>query len=198
MVAGAAAYVLAKHPTWTPDQAKGALMVAAKGTPSATPLSLGIGELDAARAADVAAPPNPNLALFPYVGPDPTDSSALAFDTAAWGSAAWGSAAWGSAAWGTAAWGSAAWGSTYWSSAAWGTAAWGSAAWGSAAWGSAAWGSAAWGSAAWGSAAWGSVAVADNAVSDTGLCPALDADDVAFAEAELGISIGDDGSVSDG
>jgi serine protease AprX len=191
VVAGAAAYLLAKHPSWTPDEVKGALMLTAKRTPSAQPLSLGLGELDAARAVGVVSPPNANLALMPYVLPDPGDPSALAFDTAAWGSAAWGSAAWGSAAWGDAAWGS-----TYWSAAAWGTAAWGSAASGSAAWGSAAWGSAAWGSAAWGSAAWGSVAVADNAVGENAPCPVLDADDEAAAEAELGIVIDEDGSVS--
>jgi serine protease AprX len=201
VVAGAAAYLLAKHPAWTPDQVKGALMLTAKRTPSATPLSLGVGELDAARAADVVAPPNPNLALQLYVVPDPNDPLTPAFDaaawgSAAWGSAAWGSAAWGSAAWGSAAWGSAAWGSTYWSSAAWGTAAWGSGATETAAWGSAAWGSAAWGSAAWGTAAWGSLAIADNADGETGPRPVLDVDDIAEAEADLGITIDADGSVS--
>ena len=48
IVAGAAAQVLARHPEWTPDQVKGALMVAAKDTPSATLGSLGVGMVDAA------------------------------------------------------------------------------------------------------------------------------------------------------
>jgi serine protease AprX len=197
MVAGAAAYLLAEHPAWTPDQVKGALMLAAKSTPSADPLSLGVGELDAARAVDVVAPPNPNLALQRYLVPDPSDLSTPVFDAAAWGSAAWGSAAWGSAAWGSAAWGSAAWGSAAWGSTYWSSAAWGTAAWGSAASETAAWGSAAWGSAAWGSAAWGSLTVADNADGEVGGSPLLDADAIAEAEAELGISIDADGSVSD-
>jgi subtilisin family serine protease len=163
-VAGAAALILAQHPTWTPDQVKGALMVSARGTPAATPGSLGVGELNVPLARMVANPPNPNAALDTYVSTDA--SGAPVFDSAAWQSAALANAAWGSAAWSSAAWGSAAWGSAAWSSAAWGSAAWGSAAWGSAAWGSAAWGSAAWSSAAWGSAAWGSAAWSDAAWSD--------------------------------
>jgi serine protease AprX len=168
-VAGAAALILAQHPAWTPDQVKGALMVSARGTPAATPGSLGVGELNVPLARMVDNPPNPNAGLDQYVTTDVDgnpifDNSAwqtAALNDAAWGSAAWGSAAWGSAAWGSAAWGSAAWGSAAWGSAAWGSAAWGSAAWGSAAWGSAAWGSAAWGSAAWSDAAWASAAWAD-------------------------------------
>jgi serine protease AprX len=168
-VAGAAALILTQHPSWTPDQVKGALMVSARGTPAATPGSLGVGELNVPLARMVDNPPNPNAGLDQYVSTDASgapifDSSAwqtAAQANAAWGSAAWSDAAWGSAAWGSAAWGSAAWGSAAWGSAAWGSAAWGSAAWGSAAWGSAAWGSAAWGSAAWSDAAWASAAWAD-------------------------------------
>jgi subtilisin family serine protease len=169
-VAGAAALILAQHPSWTPDQVKGALMVSARGTPAATPGSLGVGELNVPLARMVQTPPNPNAGLDQYVTQDANGTPV--FDNAAWQSAAlanaaWGSAAWGSAAWSSAAWGSAAWGSAAWSSAAWGSAAWGSAAWGSAAWGSAAWSDAAWGSAAWGSAAWSDAAWSDAAWADT-------------------------------
>src|SRR5581483_3518440 len=41
VVSGAAAYVLALHPNWTPDQVKGALMLAASPEPNATPMSVG-------------------------------------------------------------------------------------------------------------------------------------------------------------
>ena len=59
IVAAAAAQVLARHPGWTPDQVKGALMVAARDTPSANRGSLGVGMVDAAAAAAVVNPPNP-------------------------------------------------------------------------------------------------------------------------------------------
>jgi serine protease AprX len=159
MVAGAAAYLLALHPDWTPDQIKGALMLAADAEPNATPGSVGVGLLNVARAAQVSSPPNPNLALDQFLGPDPNGGSLPVFDTSAWQAAALADPNWDAAAWGSAAWGSAAWGSAAWGSAAWGSAAWGSAAWGSAAWGSSSLAqslaSAAWGSAAWGSSAYG-------------------------------------------
>jgi serine protease AprX len=152
VVAGAAAEVLALHPSWTPDQVKGALMLSAQVQPSETPLSLGVGLVDVSASTQVTSPPNPNLALDQFVGPDPNGGSIPVFNSAAWQTAALADPAWNTAAWGSAAWGSAAWGSAAWGSAAWGSAAWGSSALAqSLASANAAWGSAAWGSAAWGS-----------------------------------------------
>ena len=71
VVSGAAAILLALHPSWTPDQVKGALMLTARATPSAVPQSLGVGEVDAAKAVSVTDPPNPNLALDQFVVADP-------------------------------------------------------------------------------------------------------------------------------
>jgi serine protease AprX len=166
IVSGAAAYILSLHPNWTPDQVKGALMLAARPEPSAAPLSVGVGLVDAKAAGALTSAPNPNAALDQYLMPDPNGGSVPVFNSAAWQTSALANPAWNTAAWGSAAWGSAAWGSAAWGSAAWGSAAWGSAAWGSAAWGSSSLAqslaSAAWGSAAWGSAAWGSTSVADS------------------------------------
>jgi subtilisin family serine protease len=190
VVAGAAAYLLALHPTWTPDQVKGALMVTAKATPNALPLSEGVGEVDAARAAAVATPPNPNLALDGFLTPDSAGGPTPVFDAASWGSAARNDASWGSASWGSASWGSASWGS-----ASWGSLAWSAASWGTASWGSASWGSASWGSASWGSASWGSTSVSDNAYGELGAPPLLDPVQALEAQAELGIGVTPDGTV---
>jgi serine protease AprX len=188
VVAGTAAYLLALHPNWTPDQVKGALMLTARPTPSSAPFSTGVGVVNEAAATTLTNPPNPNLALDQFLSPDPNGGQTPIFDTAAWGSAARLDAAWGSAAWGSAAWGSAAWGS-----AAWGSAAWGSAAWGSAAWGTAAWGSSSLASAAWGASA---LATADNAGSEVGTTPLLDPAQQLIASAELGFTVQPDGSVT--
>ena len=125
VVAGSAAELLAAHPGWTPDQVKGALMLAATPLSAAVPRSAGVGAEDAAKALALTDPPNPNLGLEQFVVPDPNGSPTPVFDAAAWGQAAsldpaWSQAAWGQAAWGQAAWGQAAWGQAYWSSAAWG------------------------------------------------------------------------------
>jgi serine protease AprX len=135
MVAGAAALILARHPDWTPDQVKGALMVSAQATPAAAQGSLGVGELDVAAAREVSSPPNPNADLDQFVTTDST--GAPVFDSSAWQADAQSNAAWSDAAWSSAAWSSAAWSSAAWSSAAWSSAAWSSAAWSSAAWSSA-------------------------------------------------------------
>ena len=201
VVAGAAAYMLALHPTWTPDQVKGALMLTARATPTAAVLSEGVGVLNAAAAAAAVNPPNPNLALNQFLMADPAGGSLPVFDSASWGSAAranasWGSASWGSASWGSASWGSASWGSASWGSASWGSLAWSAASWGTASWGTASWGSSSLASASWGSASWGSAAQADNASTDEGQPAVLDPANEVAAETALGIVIAPDGTVT--
>jgi serine protease AprX len=158
VVSGVAAYLLALNPKWKPDDVKGAVMLAARPVPSATPGSVGVGLVDLAAAGEVDRPPDPNQALDRFVHPAKHAGPLPVFDTAAWQAAAMQDPSWDALTWRNRAWSSAAWGSAAWGSAAWGSAAWGSAAWGSAAWGSStlaqqlASGTAAWGSAAWGSA----------------------------------------------
>jgi hypothetical protein len=151
---------------------KGALMLTASQPGTATPFSLGVGEVDAAAALAVTDPPNPNAAVEQFVGPDPNGGTTPIFDAASWGTtaqanASWGTASWGTASWGTASWGTASWGTDYWSSASWGTASWGTASWGTASWGTASWGTASWGTASWGTASWGTASWGtDNANAD--------------------------------
>ena len=141
VVAGTAANLLAAHPEWTPDQVKGALMLTAEPLDRARPRSAGVGAMNAAAAAAVVDPPNPNLALQQFLIPDPNGGSTPVFDANGWTTTVQSDPAWASVAWGSVAWGSAAWSSVAWGSVAWGSVAWGSVAWGSVAWGSVAWGS---------------------------------------------------------
>jgi len=131
VVAAAAAYVLALHPSFTPDQVKGALMVGAVSPPSASPMSLGVGEVKASRAAAVSSPPNPNLALDNYVVSDPAGGTGRVFAAASWASAAASDASWNSASWASASWASASWNTASWASASWASASWASASWAS-------------------------------------------------------------------
>jgi serine protease AprX len=50
LVSGVAANLLALHPSWTPDQVRGALMLTATQPGAAAPWSLGVGEIDATAA----------------------------------------------------------------------------------------------------------------------------------------------------
>jgi serine protease AprX len=155
VVSGAAALVLAYHPNWSPDQVKGALMLTAQ--PTAAGMALGVGEVNAKAATQVSGPPNPNLALNQFVGPD--GSGGLAFDSASWantaaGNASWNSASWNSASWANASWNSASWAAASWNSASWAAASWNSASWAAASWAAASWAAASWSAASWAAASW--------------------------------------------
>ena len=157
VVAGAAAQILARHPDWSPNQVKGALMATARPLPGAVPLSVGVGQIDAAAAAAVVNPPDPHANLAPHVKADSTGRAY--FDASAWrarvsADASWTSASWTSASWTSASWTSASWTSASWTSASWTSAAYADASWTSASWTSASWTSASWTSASWTSASW--------------------------------------------
>jgi serine protease AprX len=152
VVAGAAAQILARHPGWTPDQVKGSLMLTARYLPDAG-WAAGVGEVDAAAASAVTAPPNPNENLNAFVVTDPA-TGASSFDDTTWAATVSSNANWSSANWSSANWSSANWSSANWSSANWGSANWGSANWSSANWSSANWSSANWSSANWAAAAY--------------------------------------------
>jgi serine protease AprX len=155
VVAGAAAQILAKNPSWTPDQVKGALMVAAKPVAGAAPLSVGVGVIDAQKAMAVTNPPNPNLALNKFVVSE-SGGSGKVFDAASWANTAQSDASWANASWASASWSSASWSSASWASASWASASWASASWASDSAATASWASASWASASW----------ADNAEGD--------------------------------
>jgi serine protease AprX len=159
VVAGAAANILAQHPTWTPDQVKGALMVTAIGLTGAG-TSGGVGVIQAKPAVDQLNPPNPNLALDRFVSAGGTSNGVTiyGFDSASWNSTAKSNSSWDSASWNSASWNSASWNSASWNSASWNSASWNSASWNSASWNSASWNSASWNTAAHEDAAEGDAA----------------------------------------
>jgi serine protease AprX len=156
VIAGAAAELLAQHPTWGPDQVKGALMLTATPEPLAAKGSLGVGEVNIAAARTYRkSPPNPNAGLEQFVA------------TGADGTRTFNSAAWQTAALANTAWNTVAWSDVAWSDAAWSTVAWSDAAWADVAWASVAYGTVAWSDVAWSDAAWADVAWADNANDPT-------------------------------
>jgi hypothetical protein len=141
VVAAAAATLLARNPTWTPDQVKGALMLSASSEPIAN-RAVGVGDVNIGAARSVTAPPNPNASLDRYLATaadGTTVFNANAWRVAALASPTWDTAAWSDVAWSDAAWSDVAWSDVAWSDAAWATAAWSDAAWSDAAWSDAAW-----------------------------------------------------------
>jgi serine protease AprX len=156
VVSGLAAQILARHPGFTPDQVKGALMLTAKRAPLAAPLSLGVGEVDAS-AANVSNPPNPNQNLNQFVQNDADGNPS--FDWNAWNAyvsanASWTDASWTDASWTDASWTDASWTDASWTDASWTDASWTDASWTDASWTDASWTDASWTDASWTDASW--------------------------------------------
>jgi len=149
VVSGVASLILARYPSLTPDQVKGAVMRGALRLPSAAPLSAGAGEVNVSRALFYAGrAPAANRALTKYVITDPA-AGAPVFDAASWASAAKADASWASASWDSASWDSASWDSASWAEASWSDASWASASWDSSSSASASWADLSLGAASW-------------------------------------------------
>jgi serine protease AprX len=129
VVAGAAQELLVRHPTWTPDQVKGALLATARKAPNAVPGSIGAGEVNAGKAATLTSPPNPNLALDKFLVPGPSGSSTPVFGWATWEDAVKKSTVWDAATWTDATWTDATWTDATWTDATWTDATWTDATW---------------------------------------------------------------------
>jgi serine protease AprX len=142
VVSAAAAYVLANHPTWTPDQVKGALMLTAARPDGYTAGgALGVGEVQAAAAATTAdGAANPNLGLSQYVSVDPT-TGLKQFNADPWVTAATNDPAWNAMSWSSMSWSSMSWASMSWSSMSWASMSWSSMSWASMSWSSMSWAS---------------------------------------------------------
>jgi serine protease AprX len=128
VVAGAAAQLLIKHPDWTPDQVKGALMKRARWVPEAARGEAGVGEINAARSMTLTSPPNPNAGLLKFLKTDPLLGT-TAFDGDAWTAAAKASASWDSASWSDASWSDVSWTDASWSDVSWTDASWSDVSW---------------------------------------------------------------------
>jgi serine protease AprX len=174
VVAGSAAQLLAKHPTWTPDQVKGALMLTAKPAPNAAKGSVGVGEVNVAKAADLGSAPNPNAALNKFLTGLAT--GAVAFDSASWSEVARSNASWNNASWADASWGAASWSTASWADVSWSEASWADAS---------------WGTASWADASWADMSVEDAAEGDASGNPALmDANALAELQADTDLALG--------
>jgi len=131
-----AAHILAKHPEFTPDQVKGALMVSAEYLPSEG-ISIGVGALDATGALAESAPPDPNENLKPFLKDN--GRGGKMFDEANWTSTVKANANWTAANWTAANWTAAKWSSSNWVSANWTSANWTSYTYTDANWVQASW-----------------------------------------------------------
>ncbi|MDH4103284.1 MAG: S8 family serine peptidase [Thermoleophilia bacterium] len=139
VVSGIAASIIAKNPTWSPDQIKGAIMLkAVSPTGYATNGALGVGVVNGSASTSTSGLANPNAGLRQFVSVN-SATGRPEFNANAWYWTALSNASWNSASWSSASWSSASWSSASWSSASWSSASWSSASWASASWANASW-----------------------------------------------------------
>ena len=175
VVSGAAALILQRRPTLTPDQVK-ALLVgttqqygADSGQVLPDPIADGSGLLNAYAAVNASPPgaPAPSGGLLfgtlqavvsvacVNQGLRPADGFARALYPVLFGSPLqWQDPLFGGIFWPLLTWDTLVWNSVAWDNFAWDSVAWDSVAWDSIAWDSIAWDSIAWDSVAWDSIAW--------------------------------------------
>jgi serine protease AprX len=142
LVSGAAAILLARHPGWTPDDVKGALMKGASRT-AERGFGGGVGELDVARSDGFSNPPNPNASLERFVRVDSV-TGAHSFDGAAWTDAVtsgtwspttdWSATDWSATDWSATDWSATDWSATDWSATDWSATDWSATDWSATGW----------------------------------------------------------------
>ena len=138
VVSGAAAQILARHPEFTPDQVKGALMASTKDVDGAAPDSVGVGELQMSRAAMFMRPPNPNRALEKWLTKNPTTGQ-YSFNAVSWldvarANVSWDDVSWDSVSWADAAWNVVSWADVSWESVSWADVSWADVSWADVSW----------------------------------------------------------------
>jgi hypothetical protein len=140
VVSGTVAELLARHPGWTPDQIKGALMKSTRvlGGLSGSHAG-GLGELTATRAATESLLPNPNAGLDRYVTNGLAGATGLAFDAMSWASAAQADMSWNSMSWSDQSWSDMSWSDQSWSDMSWSDQSWSDMSWSDMSWSDMSW-----------------------------------------------------------
>ena len=151
VISATAAQLLAKHPDWTPDQIKGALMVSTKPVAGAPVGSVGVGEIQVANANAVKTPPNPNKALDQWVKVDATGGKS--FDAVSWSDVAKANVSWDSVSWADVSWADAAWNTVSWADVSWDSVSWADVSWADVSWADVSWADSSYEDAAEGDAA---------------------------------------------
>jgi serine protease AprX len=125
IVSGIASQILARNPSWTPDQVKGALMAGARPTPSAAKGSLGVGEVNAIKSVLMTSPPNPNKALDQFLTADPAGGNTPVFNSDNWESTVKANVSWDAVSWSDVSWGDSSLAAVSWSDVSWSDVSWG-------------------------------------------------------------------------
>jgi serine protease AprX len=145
IVAGAAAQLLARHPDWSPDQVKGALMLTATDL-RGQGWKAGVGEINVDRANSVSNPPNPNKNLYDFVN---GSGGARSFDGATWQAYVAENPTWSTSTWSESSWSESTWSESSWSESTWSESTWSESTWSESTWTESTWSESTWTESTW-------------------------------------------------
>jgi serine protease AprX len=134
VVAGTVAEILARHPSWTPDQVKGDLMRTARKVSRGAKGSAGLGEVTASRAIVNNVTPNPNAGLDQFVKNGLYGTTGIAFDSTTWVKAAQSNSHWDTMSWTDMSWTDMSWTDQSWSDMSWTDMSWTDMSWTDMSW----------------------------------------------------------------
>jgi|1185.fasta_scaffold03222_2 serine protease AprX len=137
VVAGTVAQMLARNPSWTPDQVKGALMRTARKVPN-NPKAAGVGEVTVTRAVSTGYTPNPNKGLEKYLSSD-LITGLTNFDATGWAAKARSDMSWNSMSWADQSWSDMSWADQSWASMSWADQSWSDMSWADMSWADMSW-----------------------------------------------------------
>jgi serine protease AprX len=134
VISGIAAQILARNPTMTPDQVKGALMRRARAVPRAEKGSCGVGQVNAVRAVlNATQSSNPNAALGQFLKVDPATGLTV-FDAVSWTDATRSSSSWDAVSWADVSWADVSWDAVSWADVSWADVSWADVSWSDVSW----------------------------------------------------------------
>src|SRR5258707_57123 len=129
--------MLARHPNWTPDQVKGALMGTARRV-AGNSKAAGVGEITVPRAVSARKTPNPNAGLDRFLTADASNGSKV-FDAMSWSDAASSDMSWNSMSWADQSWSDMSWADQSWSDMSWADMSWADQSWSDMSWADMSW-----------------------------------------------------------
>jgi serine protease AprX len=134
VISGIAAQIIARNPSITPDQVKGALLRRARAVPRAENRSCGVGQVNAVRAVmNATTNSNPNAALNRFLTVDPATGLTV-FDAVSWTDAVQSDVSWDAVSWSDVSWSDVSWDAVSWADVSWADVSWTDVSWSDVSW----------------------------------------------------------------
>jgi serine protease AprX len=174
VVSGAAAVIISKFPSATPNQVKAALKQTAQPVPTGSSTCQGSGLIDLGAIRDLNNLPTGLQSHTPATGLGTLDASrggdyltnngitltgekdifAKPFNTAIWAPLAATGSSWSGGTWNGSSWSGSSWSGSSWSGSSWSGSSWSGSSWSGSSWSGSSWSNMTWTGSSWSGSSW--------------------------------------------